>query len=110
MSDNALDRASFYVEELKYGPGPRALEPLVEEELAAQLDVLLAGSGVTSITGRELAEACDFYAQSWGRIFEMKTVVAKSLFVDGLMHGIALAGGLESTRERLTALEKEGRE
>lgn len=89
---NALDLASFYVEGLKYGPGPGQLESVSDEQIVNQLEVLLRDAGVTSMTGRQLAEAYEFYARSLALTLRVPLMVTRTVFLDGLVHGIALAG------------------
>jgi hypothetical protein len=89
-----LDRASFYVEELKYGVGPRRLEQAKSGEIAAEFESLLRDAGVTSMTGEELARAMVYYGRSLANTFRTPRTIALSMFCDGLMHGIALAAGL----------------
>ena len=92
---NPFDLASFYVEELKYGPGPGQVEGASREQIVGQCEVLLRDAGVTSMTGAELIDALDFYGESLARSFGVPRVLTLSCFVDGVMHGIALAAGLE---------------
>lgn len=91
---NPFHRASFYLEQLKYGEGPKALEPQNFEQLAALLDGLLRDAGVTTMTGAELVETLDYYADSYQRLLGLHRVIAKSIFTDGVQHGIAFAAGL----------------
>lgn len=93
---NPLDRASFYVEELKYGPGPGKLEVAEWEEMVAQLETLLRDAGVSSMSGEELLEAIFYYGNSVAGSFGMSFQLGLSVFLDGLMHGIALGAGLDS--------------
>lgn len=93
---NALDWASFYVEELKYGSGPGTLERAMPGEIAEQLDRLLRDAHVPdAMPGAELERAMLYYGASLANTFRMPRVLALSIFCDGLMHGIALAGGLK---------------
>lgn len=108
QGDTALDRASFWVEELKYGPGEKTVEQITMDEYAAQMEVLLRAANVTSTTGEELLEASKFYAVSQAKSFGVNVILTYSIWLDGLMHGVALTAGLEGTRERLNELEKEG--
>lgn len=91
---NPLDRASFYVEELKYGVGPRRVERAESDEIAAEFDTLLHDAGVTSMTGEELASAMTYYGRSLANTFLTPRMIALTMFCDGLMHGIALTAGL----------------
>lgn len=92
---NPLHKASFYIEALKYGPGPRAVETVTAAEITAQLETLLRDADVTSITAAELVKTLDFYAGSFARHFGVNHLLGKSIFTDGVMHGVALAAGLE---------------
>lgn len=89
------DHAARYVEELKYGLGPRKLEGVTDEHVTVQLEVLMRDAGgVTSMTGAELMAALEFYARSAALSFRVPLVISRSLFLDAVMHGIAFAGGL----------------
>ena len=46
------------------------------------------------MTGEELATAMLYYGANIARTFGIPRTIAVSMFCDGLMHGIALAGGL----------------
>jgi hypothetical protein len=92
---NPLDCASFYIEELKYGDDAGILTPIDKQEAVAFLEALLRDAKVSSITGAELDSALDLYAGDFARMFGLSLIVAKTIFVDGLAHGIALAAGLE---------------
>ncbi|MGD0386387.1 MAG: hypothetical protein ABSB73_09655 [Solirubrobacteraceae bacterium] len=89
-----LDQASFYIESLKYGPAEGKLEPVSGSQVVDQLEALLRDAGVTSMTGAELIDAMEYYARSSGRSFGASLLLMRSVFLDGLMHGIALAAGL----------------
>ena len=41
-----LDRASFYIESLKYRPGPGTVEPVNKSEVVAELEVLLRDANI----------------------------------------------------------------
>lgn len=92
---NPLDLASFYIESLKYGPDSGRLEEFGPEELEASLDVLLRDAGVTSMTGKQLAKALLYYGVGIGRTLHIDRQRAVSIWTDGLMHGLALAGHIE---------------
>lgn len=95
-----LDWASFYVEELKYGPGPGNLEVAAPNEVVAELEALLRDAGITSMTGEELAKAMTFYGVSLSKSLRIHRMIASSLFLDGLMHGIAFGAGLKGSHRR----------
>lgn len=89
-----LDKASFYIESLKYGPGPGAVEGASLDEVVGQLDCLLRDAQVDSMSGQQLRDALEYYVQSFVRQFGLPPLLIRSLWCDGLMHGIALAGGI----------------
>lgn len=89
-----LDWSSFYIESLKYGPGSGAVEGVTRDQITAQLETLLRDADVSSMTGAELIDACDFYAESLARALGLPVIMVKTLWLDGLMHGIAFAAGV----------------
>lgn len=93
---NPLDMASFYIEELKYGPAPEKMVPVSTDDVQVQLEGLLRDAGVGTMTGEELMEALEYYARSTALSFRVPLIIARSLLLDGVMHGIALAGGLSA--------------
>ncbi len=93
-----LDRASLYVESLKYGGGAGKVRAAGWDETVGQMETLLRDAGVRSMTGAELLEALEFYERSLVRGLCAPLLLVRSCFLDGLMHGIALAGGLEGQR------------
>lgn len=93
---NPLDMASFYVEELKYGPSPERLVGVSTNDVQVQLEGLLRDADVATMTGAELMDALEFYARNMALTFRVPLVLSRSLFLDGVMHGIALAGGLSA--------------
>ena len=93
---NPLDMASFYVEELKYGPAPEKMVAVSTDDVQVQLEGLLRDAAVATMTGEELVEALEYYARSMALSFRLPLVLTRSLFLDGVMHGIALAGGLSA--------------
>lgn len=98
-----LDLAGYYVEDLKYGAGDGVVETVTRERMVHQLEVLLRDAGVSSMTGAELLAAVIPYGRGLSGHLGIPEILARSIFVDGLMFGIALAGGLSGTdpRERL---------
>lgn len=93
MSD-ALTQASYYVEALKYSVGEGAVERVGHEHLVGQFEVLLRDVGVDACTGAELVEGMQHYAKTWTRVTRIPQGLTYSMFSDGVLHGIALAGGL----------------
>ena len=92
---NPLDWASFYVEDLKYGVGPAQLERADADEMIAQVEALLRDAGVNTMTGEELTRATTYYGATIADAFGVHRTIALSIFVDALMHGIALGAGLK---------------
>lgn len=91
-----LDLASFYLHATKksamqVAPGIAAT---VDEQTWALLETILRDAGVSCMTGRELAEACEYYVASSALILQAPEILVRALWVDGLIHGIALSGGL----------------
>lgn len=93
---NPLDMASFYIEELKYGPGPQQLVGVSTKDVQVQLEGLLRDARVATMTGEELMEALEYYARNMALQFRLPLVLVRSVFLDGAMHGIALAGQLSA--------------
>lgn len=91
---NVMHQASFYIERLKYGDGPRAVELVAADSMSEQVEHLLQAAGVTDLTADEFNDAASYYGRSFSRQFGGSALVAKSIFVDGIMHGLALAAGL----------------
>lgn len=90
----ALDWASFYVESVKYGARKGTVQSVDADQLAAQFEVLLREAGVTAMTGAELLDALPYYVNGLAAQFKMSPRHAGSCFVEGLMLGVALGGGL----------------
>jgi hypothetical protein len=93
-----LHQASLYIEELKYGEGERVVEGVTRDEIVAQMDGLLRDAGVTGVDAATLIDDCDYYGHSFAKTLRVPPILGKSLFVDGLMHGIAVAGGLAASQ------------
>lgn len=97
---HALHSASLYVEELKYAEGPRRLEAVAPKAIAAQFDLLLRDAGIEGLDPAEIV--ADSYI--YGRSFEASLLVprqfAHSIFVDGLLHGLALGARLRGSEPR----------
>jgi hypothetical protein len=92
-----LHAASLYIDDLKYGPGDRKVEGATREQMIAQLVGLLRDAGVENVDAAELIDDCSFYGASLAVHFRLHPTLAKSAFVDELVHGIAVAGGLKGT-------------
>jgi hypothetical protein len=90
-----LDEASFYIEELKYGARAGQVEPASRGEMTAALEVLLRDAGVATMTGAALGDASLYYGDSDARSFGLPRLIGRSIFLDGLMHGIEFAAGLK---------------
>jgi hypothetical protein len=93
---NPLDMASFYIEELKYGPSPEKVVSVSTDDVQVQLEGLLRDADVATMTGEELIRALEYYARSLSITFRVPLILSRSLLLDGMMHGIALAGGLSA--------------
>ncbi len=94
-----LHAASLYVEELKYGPGPRVVEGVTKALIVGQREALLREAGVNA-DARLLVEDTNHYATSFERSLGVRAILARSIFMDGLMHGVALAAGLRAEEPR----------
>jgi hypothetical protein len=92
---NPFHQASFYVEAIKYGRAPGRLVGATKDEITGDVEALLRDAGVDSMTGRDIVESCDFYAESYAQQFGIRQILAKTMFLDGVMHGIAFAAGLK---------------
>lgn len=89
---NPVNRASFWLEDLKFGDGPREIEILGPDELDAQLGVLIRDLDLVDyVTAKQVRDAIDFYGESFSRQLNTRSVVARAIFLDGMMHGLALA-------------------
>jgi hypothetical protein len=95
-----LDRASFYIEQLKYGPGAGKVEGVSADQMISQLEVLLRDARVDSMTGYQLERAALYYGRSLATSLQMPEILAGSCWLDGLMHGIAFAAGLRAEPRR----------
>lgn len=108
---NPLHQASFYVEALKYGPGPRAIEGVTADQFKQQFETMLRDADKEDLlTYPEFMEAVHYYGLSSSRGFGVPELQARSIWADGLMHGFALATGLSMRREDLDVLENAHRE
>jgi hypothetical protein len=92
-----LHAASLYIEELKYGPGDRVLEAATLAQIVAQVEGLLRDAGVTHIDAATLIDDLDHYAASFASTMRVPPLIGKSIFLDGIMHGIAAAAGLKGS-------------
>lgn len=92
-ASNPLHRASFWLEELKYGPGERRVEAVTFEEIEDQFRGLLADLNLTDVSAEQVVDAARYYGGSFALIFRIPEAVALSIFVDGLLHALALAAG-----------------
>lgn len=94
---HALHAASLYVEELKYAEGPRRLALQDPDAVAAQFDLLLRDAGIKGLDPAEIVGDSYVYGRSFEASIHVPRQLAHSIFVDGLMHGVALAAGLRGS-------------
>lgn len=99
--NHPLHRASFYIEDLKWGrdrwDGPDAdpaITAIGQDAIVAQIEMLLRDVDL-DLDAEGLRAATDHYAESFAKQFGVSELVARSIFVDGLLHGIALKAGME---------------
>jgi hypothetical protein len=91
---NPFHRASLIIEDLKYGEGAKRVEVVPEPNMKAQLTALLITAKITTVTAEQILDAIGFYGESNARALRVPEVIARSIFIDGVMHGLAVAGGL----------------
>lgn len=97
---HALHAASLYVEDLKYGETPRRLAAITPEAIAAQFDLLLRDAGIAGLDPAEIVSDSYVYGRSFEASLLVPRQLAHSIFVDGLLHGIALAARLRGSEPR----------
>jgi hypothetical protein len=93
---HALHKASFYIERLKFGEGPGKVETVKAKDYAEQIGLILRDAGFDHLDPEQLIEDCLYYGKSYEQLFGVRELFALSIFVDGLIHGLAVAGGLEA--------------
>ena len=92
---NPVHQAGLFIEWLKYGAGPAQVEIVGEDELGRQLGELIAKSGrEEDVTAAQIIGAVCYYADSCAVSFNLSPLASRSVFMDGLMHGMALASGI----------------
>lgn len=92
---NPFHQASFYVEWVKYGRAPGRLVAATVEEITADVARILEDAGVETMSAADLVATCDYYAESYAQQFGVSRLVAKTMFLDGVLHGIAFVAGLK---------------
>lgn len=90
---NPLHQASFYVEELKYGERPGTVDVAGQAEFVKMLRQIIFDSGA-NITEEQMLDALGHYGDSLAVTLNLSPLIARSIFVDGVLHGMALAAGL----------------
>lgn len=96
---NPLHRASFYLEHMKEMIGataPGVAVARTEEQMVAEMELLLREGGIDWTTGKEVWDAAQFYGDSFALQFRLPRLIVFSLWSDGFMHGIAMARRLEA--------------
>lgn len=93
---HALHGASLYVEELKYAEGPRRLEAVTPESLAEQLGLLFRDANLRELDPAEVVKDSYFYGLSFELTLGINRQLTHSIFIDGLLHGLALGAGLRA--------------
>lgn len=92
---NPFHLASFYVEDLKYGDRQGEIVRTSAAEFDHMITRLLYDAGLEGLIEPErLRGALSYYGDSFAISFNTTPELALSVFVDGVLHGIALAGGL----------------
>lgn len=92
---NPFHQSSFYVEELKYPAGEPGT-PKITEDARGQIEALFRDAGIDSMSSEEFLATMVFYGDTWMQLVGIDPLVAKSIFADGVMHGIAFAAGLKA--------------
>lgn len=106
VPDNALHRASLWLEDFKSTRDGK-VKAVDQDTMVVEFDQLIAACGLTGVTGSDLFEGCIFYGDNFadsmfGRIGLIVTTqagpatindVLRSVWMDGLMHGIATRDG-----------------
>lgn len=100
---NAMHRASFWIEQRKrrIGASPGVTVGQVEDDTVEWMRSLLEELDVESVTPAQLVEAVHFYGESWQKQvaattgFLLPEIITKSIWLDGMQHGMALAKGME---------------
>jgi hypothetical protein len=106
--DNPFHQASFYIEDMKYGVGPKKVEPVTTVDFRSQLDGLLRDAGISSLSSEDLLAAIGHYSDSWTStlVFEGMVLpsdveklrfIVHSVYSEGVMHGIAFAKELKGS-------------
>lgn len=89
-----LDWARFYVDGLRHD----LTDGADQQQLVGLLEALLRDARVGNITGSELAAGAEFYATAFSVALEVDEVHSRSIYLEGLQHGIALAAGMRGER------------
>lgn len=96
---HALNRASFWLERLKRAEaaaGPSRLELKQEDWVVALLTALAREAGFDHLDVREVHGDTLWYGYVLAELTGLPVATARGLYLDGIMLGIALAGGLEA--------------
>lgn len=93
---NPFHQASFYLEDLKWGEGPRTARPPEMQNFREEAIVLLREAGVT-MDPDEFVEAVWYYSANWARTTGGPAEIIHSIFLEGVMLGIAFHAGLKGS-------------
>ena len=92
--DSPLHAASLYIEQLKYGRGERTVEIVPAKGVAEQLGLMFRDAGIEGIDPAQVMVDAVWYGHSFAHSIGIDEFVARSIFVDGILHGVALAAKL----------------
>lgn len=87
-----LHAASLFIDALKRDGGPAVVTLADEASYIAFFEMILREASL-DLDSRLLVETLQFYGRSFARL-GINEFVARSIFSDGVAHGIALAAGL----------------
>lgn len=89
---NPLHAASLFIDRLKTADGPRMVT-LADTDSIVAFDEMILREADLDLDARLLVDTLDFYALSFARL-GINRFMARSIFSDGVAHGLALAAGL----------------
>lgn len=92
---NPIHLAGLYVEELKYQGDDKAVVGMTWDGVRPQIEQLIREGGIEGLTVDQVIEAVKFYGDLFAIVLNLSPFVTLSIFLDGLMHGMAVAAGLK---------------